>query len=386
MASSYYRQNKNGTITHKVMCAVCFLLFSFLWLYEFQADVLAVAQHVLSEGVTQYNRVVGAILITVVLYLLQVCVAVVTKLSRNTYALTFFPSMLLLAVISDVSPDVDSQVSYRSWIWGLPLMLIVWGGCVWLARQMMAFVGGDEQENSLFSKTAWLNLLQMTVMMLGVGLIGNTNAVFHYSAHAEMAIINGDYDEALRVGQKSLETNERLTMLRVFALSKKGTLADELFHYPIKGTSEMLLPMQVKPQILPADSIWKHLGARSVKTIPAELYYELMERDTLSTPAMADYRLCGYLIDRDLKTFVKMLPKYYEVSDSVPLPRHYKEALVLYQHQTAHPVIVYHDAVLAEDWDNLQQLKAQYPQEPERHYRVFDSYQKSYWYYYYYKK
>ena len=239
-------------------------------------------------------------------------------------------------------------------------------------------------DDNLLSKKMWLNLLQMAVMMLGVGAIGNTNAVFHYSAHAEVAMMTGDFDEALRVGKRSLETDEHLTMLRVFALSKKGRLADELFDYPIEGTSETILPMQVKPQMLPADSIWKHLGARSSRTIPAEHYYEILERDTLSSPAMADYRLCGYLIDRNLNAFVKALPRYYEVSDSVSLPRHYKEALVLYQHLTAHPAIVYHDAVLAEDWDNLQQLKAQYPTEPERQYRVFDNYQKSYWYYYYY--
>jgi hypothetical protein len=44
---------KSGTITVRVMCAVCFLAFSFVWVYWFQADMLAVAQHVLSQGVTQ---------------------------------------------------------------------------------------------------------------------------------------------------------------------------------------------------------------------------------------------------------------------------------------------------------------------------------------------
>ena len=376
----------NGTITHKVMCAICFLLFSFLWLYEFQADVLAVAQHVLSHGVTQYDRFVGALVTTAVLYVLQLCIAAITKLSRRTHALTYFPSMLILAVISDVNSDIDLQFSLGAWLWVFPLLLVVWVGGVWLARQMILYGIDEERDKNLVSRKLWLNLLQMTMMMLGVAFVGNTNAVFHYSAHAEVALMNNDFDEALRVGEKSLETNERLTMLRAFALSKKGKLADELFDYPIVGTSETLLPMQVKPQILSADSIWKHLGARSSKIIPSEQYYELMERDTLSTPAMADYRLCGYLIDCNLKAFVKMLPKYYEVSDSVSLPRHYKEALVLYLHQTASPSIIYHDPVLAEDWDNLQQLKAEYTKEPERQYRIFDKYQKSYWYYYYYHK
>ena len=70
MGSSYNHRNQ-GTTTHKVVCAVCFFLFSFLWLYEFQADVLAIAQHVLSNGVTHYIRTVGAIIITIVLYMLQ---------------------------------------------------------------------------------------------------------------------------------------------------------------------------------------------------------------------------------------------------------------------------------------------------------------------------
>ena len=384
MVSSNSSYN-NGTITHKVMCAVCFLLFSFLWLYEFQADVLAVAQHVLSDGVTQYHRLVGAIVITSVLYALQICVATVTKMSCWSYAMTYFPSMLLLTVISDVSSDIDLHLSFGAWLWIFPLLLIIWGGFVWISHQLLSFGIDRGNGGNVFSKSLWINLSLMAGMMLGVGLFGNTNAVFHFSAHAEIAIMNGDYDEALRVGDKSLETNERLTMLRVFALSKKGKLADDLFDYPIEGTSETLLPMQVMPQILPADSIWKHLGARPSKTIPVEHYYEIMERDTLGSPALADYRLCGYLIDRNLNAFVKMLPHYYEVADSMSLPRHYKEALVLYQHQTAHPAIVYHDAVLTEDWDNLQQLKVQYPTEPERQYRIFDSYQKSYWYYYYYK-
>ncbi len=381
-----YNYKEQGTITHKVMCAVCFLIFSFLWLYEFQTDILTIAQHVLSQGVTHYNRTVGAILITIVLYILQRCIANVTKLSRRLYALTYFPSMLILAVVSDVNQDIDQHFSFGAWVWVFPFLLLIWGVCVWFARQAMSYSLDEGQYGTVFSaRKFWLNLLQMTVMMLGVVLVGNTNAVFHYSTHMEVALMNDDVDEALRVGNRSLETNERLTMLRAYALSKKGKLADGLFGYPVKGTSETLLPMQLKPQLLSEDSIWKHLGARCAKTVNSEFYYERMERDTLGTSAMADYRLCGYLMNRDLNSFVRVLPRYYEVSDSVVLPRHYKEALVLYQHLTAHPLIVYHDAVLAEDWNNLQQLKVKYSKEPERRYRIFDNYQKSYWYYYYYR-
>jgi hypothetical protein len=381
-----YNHIEQGSITYKVMCAVIFLLFSFLWLYEFQADILAIAQHVLSHGVTQYNRSVGAILITIVLYILQRFIANVTKMSCRFYALTYFPSMLILAVVSDINPDIDQHFSFGAWVWVFPFLLMVWGVFVWFVRQTMSLGLDDGQYGSVSSvRKLWLNMLQMIIMMLGVTLVGNTNSVFHYSAHVEVALMNGDVDEALMVGNRALETNERLTLLRAFALSKKGKLADSFFNYPVKGTSETLLPMQVKPQLLPEDSIWKFQGARSSKTVSSEFYYERMERDTLGTSAMIDYRLCGYLINRDLNSFVRVLPKYYEVSDTLPLPRHYKEALVLYQHLTAHPAIVYHDPVLAEDWNNFQQLKLKYSKESERKYRIFDNYQKSYWYYYFYR-
>ena len=377
---------KNGTITTKVVCAVCFITFTFLWLYEFQADVIAIAQHTLSKGVTHYNRTTGAIIITGVLYVLQLVVAAFTHLNRRTHALTYFPSMLLLAFVSDVNADIDEHYSLGAWCWGAPLALAVWGGLVWLARRMSPYENDDKMPLGVFSKRVWVNMLQMAVMMLLVVWIGNTNAVFHFSARAEVALMKGDVDEALRVGSKSLETNQRLTMLRVYALSKKGLLSEKLFSYPIVGTSEDMLPMHLSLQILPADSIWRHLGAMPSQPCKNETYYNAIERDSLATAAVADYRLCGCLIDRQLDAFVEMLPRYYEVADSLPLPRHYQEALVLYRHLRTNPAIVYQNPVIDEDWDNMKQLETEYPLPSERKFRVFDRYRGSYWYYYFYEK
>ena len=59
----------------KALCAVLFCGFSFVYLLFYQADMLAVAQHILSGGVTTYNGLIGAIIITLVLMLLQVGVS-----------------------------------------------------------------------------------------------------------------------------------------------------------------------------------------------------------------------------------------------------------------------------------------------------------------------
>ena len=108
---------KNSTLVTQLVCAVLFCAFSFLWLFCFQADVIAVAQHVLSGGVTHYDRTVGALLITLVLQILQRVVATLTRLYRRTHAVTYLPSMLVLAVISDINADIDSHFSLGAWYW-----------------------------------------------------------------------------------------------------------------------------------------------------------------------------------------------------------------------------------------------------------------------------
>lgn len=381
-------QKTNGTIVTQLMCAVLFCVFSFSWLYWFQADTLAVAQHVLSGGVTHYDRTIGAVLITGVLQLLQQLVAVIVQLWRRSHALTYLPSMLFLGILSDVSSDIDLDFSLGAWYWVVPLVLILWAVAVWFAKEMLPFDSPKEQTN-VFSRRVWYNVLLMCAMMLAVAMVGNTDAVFHYRVHAEVAMAKGNTEEALRVGNESLETDENLTMLRVFALSRRHELGDRLFRYTLSGTSKDMLPVQEsrsRLMLLPADSIWVHLGARPAHTMNVERYLRALERDTLATSAVADYVLCGHLIDHDIDAFVRDLPHYYDVNDSAlhVLPRHYREALTLYTHLRSNPSLVYHDAVMDEDWINLQDLERRYSLQAERKGQVFERYGGSYWYYYFY--
>ena len=93
------RHRSEGAVILRVTCAVAFLLFTFCWLYFFQGDMLAVAQHGLSGGKTHYDHTIGAIICTAVLFGLQLLVFFLTRLTRRTHALTYFPSMLLLAFV-----------------------------------------------------------------------------------------------------------------------------------------------------------------------------------------------------------------------------------------------------------------------------------------------
>ena len=60
----------------RFISAVFFCSFSFCFLFFYQVDVMTVTQHIASHGKTFYNPIVGAILITVILQLLQNSIAV----------------------------------------------------------------------------------------------------------------------------------------------------------------------------------------------------------------------------------------------------------------------------------------------------------------------
>lgn len=378
---NYNHTHKNdSSATTIVACAVVFLAFCFLWLYCFQADVMYLTQHVLSDGQTQYHRLWGAVLITALLQLLQLGLFSVLRLRRRTHALTYFPSMLFLAVLSSANADIDLHFSLGHWYWLVPLLLLLWGGVVGLAKYVQHYE--QQAAPGFFSRRTWINLFTMMLMMCGVGLSANTNAVFHFRTHAEVAMLQGDFDEALRVGNRSLETDGSLMMLRMYALSRKGQLPERLFAYPLVPTSDDMLPTAdaVRLQVYPSDSLYRHLGAIPRRPMRPMEYLHTILRSHQAKPAATDYLLCGYLIDRDLDTFARELVRRYTVNDS--LPRYYREALVLYTHQRSQPHIVYHDPVLDVDYKDFRALSASCTDANERRGKLLEHYADSYWFYY----
>ena len=113
-------------------------------------------------------------------------------------------------------------------------------------------------------------------------------------------------------------------------------------------------------------------------------YLYALRRAGYDSVAVRDYVLCGYLIDRNLDGFTKELPKYYDINDSLPL--HYREALTLYPHLRAKPVIVYHNDVMDTDYEDLQELEKKFATREERKNAVRPQYSGTYWWYYEYGK
>lgn len=379
---NYPKPDKDSsTIIIRVMCATIFVLFSWGWLYLFQADALAMTQHVLSDGLTHYNRLVGAIIITAVLMVLQYIINGFIKLNKRFHALSYMPSMLLLGMLTEISQTIDKGISLSRSIWLVLFFLVIWIALIFLVRQYENVE--KEFHVPFFSRSMWINMLIMTAMIICVARIGYTNAVFQFRMKVEGYLMSGDYHQAREVGQKSLESDANLMMLRMYALARCNELGEHLFEYPIAGNSSQILPTNGKTKVLlcPTDSIYKFMGARPAVSMEPERYLAMLQRrDSVNNLAIADYLLCGYLIDKQLDRFAQTISSYYPLNAN--LPKHYREALTLYTHSRSNPLVVYRVPEVEEDYANYQELKRQYQEPMERKTRVSEEYRGTYWYYY----
>lgn len=375
--NAYQRRKGNGAAAHAA-CAIAFWLFAFAYLHRFQAATMAYTQHVLSGGATHYDPAIGTVVITFTLYLLHLGVYALTRLRRSRHALTYVPSLLALAIVSSGGTHIEDGFSLGVWTWLMPLVLLLWGGTAYAA---MKIPYGPPAHTST-ARTLWVNLATMCALFLFVGITGNANSVFHYRTQMEALMGQGRFDDALAVGQRSEETDSSLTMLRAYALARQRQMGERLFTYPIAGTSADIVPTAGGTHCLmyPADSLYRFLGAKPLQGMAAADYLRALQRQGKATRAVADYILCGYLIDRDLDRFAKELPSYYAINDS--LPRHYREALTLYAHTRENPAVEYRSDVMETDFADLQHLERQYTLPTERKLAVGAQYRATYWWYY----
>lgn len=194
------KNKRSSTAKMQIACAIIFITFTYVYLAFYQADILAVAQHVFSGGLTNYSYTLAPLLITLVLYLLQVGVYAVTRVKRRFHGLTYFPSFLILTMITDIPVDIDRYHSLGAWWIILPLCLILWGGLIWIARQLEP-IETEPHSNGWFSRYMWVNLLQMLVMILLVNFVASNDRLFHERMRMEHLMKEKQYEKALEVGE-----------------------------------------------------------------------------------------------------------------------------------------------------------------------------------------
>lgn len=391
------KQN-NSTVFHRVMCAIVFALLTWSYLFFFQADMLAVAQHVLSKGVTSYSNIVTPVLITTVLLILQTIVYRIFRLENAFHTFTYLPSLIILAMITDINSNYDLGRDFTGWFVAFPILLIV--SIVVLVGAKLLMNSYNSKQKHSYLRTLWVSVLLFFLMFSTVCAVANTDAVFHYKTKAETCLINKDYEGALEVGEKSLETDSCLTMIRAYALAKRDELGEKLFTYPIHCSGNALIPMPIDSTQMaegnitttrfmryPLKEYYKIFAACPAKQMEAIDFLRLLERRGKTAPAIRHYVLAIHLVNRDIDAFANDFKRYYGDVDSVysSLPRHYREALTLYMHQRTNPILSYKDAVQEADYKDFQALLRRYDKVPERWLNAYEHYFGSYWYYYEFK-
>lgn len=319
-----------------ISCSIMFALFSFLYIYCMQGCLLAEAQFAFSNGITSYSPFWGALMITIILMLIQFLVAKFSRIVGKAYALTYFPSFLLLTVISSVNKNALSDFTFGKWIWIVPLLLIAYCIIVIIVHQL-SFRFSSYDDNNHASKYLWPNYLILLVMMLLCGSIHNANDIDMMELSAEEYILDGKYEKAANVGVNSLATSPRLNQLRCYALARTGKLADNMFDYPqyYKGSGLINLQDTFSYERFNSRDICVALGihcGNSVTTTDRYLDFAL-NADTLKTrKIVGDYYLCNKLLENNLTAFLQILKVYYNIPDSISVPELpvlYRQALLI---------------------------------------------------------
>lgn len=366
----------------RTLCAILFLVFSFLYLYHYQADVIAYTQHVCSGGQTQYHRVIGTVLIIVTAFIIQFGLGRVLNRLNLLYAWSYIPSLMAIIALTGIRVQ-DGVWTFGTLKYLLPLAIVAYALLsYWLLRicNIMKYMYRFSPATVVISNMSCM-LISFSITLCA----GNHDRSLHDRLRMERCVMEGEYGAALDVARHVSAMDNSVSMLTAYALSNKGELADRLFTYNMASGSSFLTPSGSGGRLLmmPSSAIYKALGFWPMQDMPASKYFDFLYRHHLGSKASFDYRLVSYLLDKRIDKFAASVQKAYDLGK--PLPQHYREALVLYAHLRSNPVLIIHDDVMEADFQDFQKLMRTHASKAELRNKVRDVYGNTYWFYYFFK-
>ena len=364
-------------------CGLLFSAFSFIYLYLFQGDVLGALHYSLSQGKTHYSPLAGAIIITLVLLIFRWGINGLLGLKGSVRSLSYFPSCLLLGVLTDVNRSLYHGGNFADkWLWLLPLLLIMYVGVVFVLRRI--FRHWLDHESSVIGLIN-SNLAILLILCLMTACIGNSDINFHHELAIENAIREKDYKAARKVGYESLDPSRTLTVLRAYALSREGTMGEHLFEYPqYYGSDGLLFSSSSQGTLrLDADSLYNYLGAKPYTAESTTDFLARICRDEVGKHTALDYYLSALLLDKKLDKFASVVEDSFFEQDT--LPRYYLEAFMLYkQSHSAYPRVL-NDTLMIQRLQEFDKLQKEYTSPVEQKNRMRREFGDTYWWYYRYQ-
>lgn len=382
--------NDNRNISHRrtariitVASGLLFTAFSFVYLAFFQKDVLEALHYSLAQGKTVYAPWISAVVITAVLLLLRWGINSVIRLQGFLAALSYFPSFLLLGVLTDVGHGVYHGEGISSvWMWLLPVILVLYVAVGYLLGRASSRLVLNISEVGVANS----NFLILLMLCLTTVCIGNTNVHFHHELQVEEALRKQDYVKALKVAEKTMDPSRNLTALRAYAMSREGTMGEHLFRYPqLYGAAGLLMgTFDAEALRLNADSLYVYLGASPKLGESAMNFFQRICEEESGNYTTMDYYLSALLLERKLERFVEVFDELYTVRDSIPY--YYRQALFL--DKKLHVSSVSSDTTdvaMEELWEKYQQKRQELAGQRGEGNRMRREFGDTYWWYYQYK-
>lgn len=368
-------RNKKYDTPIRIVCAVLFVIFSFLYICMMQGELLALVQDHLAQGKTSNNTIVTATLITSLLFALQYLLNKLGRLHGKFEALSYLPSCALLALMTKV--DGGLSYSFVQWLVCLCVVAAVYGIFVWFDRNTVQF-----NTKTLFSQLS-TNLFFLALLFVFTGWYGNSSPVRQMELAAWRHTHDREYAKVLKVGERSDECNAGFTALRNLALAQTGQLGSRMFAYPQHYGSDglMMNRYNVQTPTYGASEFYDILGAQPYGGEAASAFYKRMSEKTDSV-IYRDLYVAALLLDKNLEDFVQTVGG--ERAIEAILPVHHQEALIIYNEQ--HP---FTPVVFATD-NEVEQRYQEYLTLRETHADNLTSMQNlskrmfgdTYWYYY----
>lgn len=397
----------------KLLCRILFALFSFVFLYSIEGELLSEAQFVYSGGQTRYDLFWGAIIITLLLVLIQKGVLMLLHFRDSYYSLSFFPSVVLLIVLTSLDKETISDFSLGYLKFLLPVVLCIFVALVFFLNKILKNENPTKIKN--LSRSVCTNCIILLSYFLTIGSLANNNDIFLYELKTERLIIEGEYSDALEVGHKSIRASRRLSELRVFAMSQNGNLAEDLFKYSqFYGRDGILDVSDTLSKLYRFSSVdvCNALGAIPKRNISTENYLRQMftlsiDEDSVSNNTICqskyagieyvdtinginrrmiqDYYLISLLMDKNISRFCEDLKLVRFDS----LPSIYCEALALVSDSTVsiENMEMMKDTnliplLIDEKHNEYKKMKKSIPNDVERMNRLRREFGDTYWWYY----
>ncbi len=368
-----------------MVCGLLFSAFSFVYLYVFQSYVLEALHYSLAHGKTLYAPAASACIITLVLLLIAYGVNAALKLTGEFRALAYFPSCLILGMLTDVGRGVYMAEYHTQWGWLFPLLLMLFVLVAWGLNRVFHAV--EERIPDFFSILNWNLFIVLVLCGMTIG-IGNSNRTFHHELEAEFYLRKQDYQRVLNVGERSLQATQTLTALRNYALSQTQEMGERLFQYPqYYGSDGLFFPNDSLAELrFTNDSVSSLIGVNMYAGGDQKLFLRNICYSGEGTYWAAGYYLSALLLDKDLDGFVTALSDLYD-EGQYTLPRYYREAVLLYRDKHAdYQQWAVNDSVMMQRFADYQQRKIELKEQNRDKTWLRKEYGDTYWWYFDYQE